>query len=175
MLFVFCYLFCSCTDSLENSKRVEIDDSSPNEVTRNLHLFYSDSARVKIELLAAYSERSSQLKERTIFKDSLRLNFFDDEGNKTTTLSALYGEFNDANETIFVRDSVRLYNFEKQQLLMTNSLNWNKKDSTIHTQDTVWVQSPEGIARGKGITTKQDFREYKILFPEGNLLLNEKK
>lgn len=167
--------FVSCNNSEKNVKRVEVDENTPSEIIENLHMYYSDSARVKIELIAAYSERSSSLKEQTIFKDSLRLNFYNEKGIKTTTLSALYGEFNDETESIFVKDSVRLYNFDKKQLLKTNSLYWNKKDSTIYTKDTVWVSSPDGIARGRGIETKQDFREYKIMFPEGNLLLNDKK
>lgn len=172
-MFTICTFF-SCESNDDEYRLVNVNEKTPSETIKNLHLFYSDSGSVKIELIAAYSERYSNLKEKTIFRDSLRLNFYNEKGIKTTTLSALYGEFNDEEESIFVKDSVRLFNFEKNQILITNSLYWNKKDKTVYTKDSVWVHSPDGVASGKGIETKQDFTEYKILFPEGNLILNNK-
>ena len=70
---------------------------------------------------------------------------------------------------------MRLVNLEKDQTLVTNSLYWNMKDSTIYTDENVLVFSPDGVAKGRGIRTKQDFRSYTILFPEGNIVLKNKE
>ena len=72
---------------------------------------------------------------------------------------------------MFVRDSVVLYNYEKEQFLETEELFYNRIDSTIYTKKYCVVKKKgKGIAgRGMGITTKQNFDSYKITKPEGKL------
>ena len=89
-------------------------------------------------------------------------------------MTALYGEINYSNGTIIVRDSVRLFNFDKKQTLETEALYWNQKDSSIYSLSQVIVRSPKGIVIGKeGIKTKQDFSRYELLKPEGKIELEK--
>jgi len=154
-------------------QRVDIDHDTPDEVSKDLRLVYSDSARAKIELYAATAEKLNGKQEITKLKDSLRVNFFNKKGKKVSTLFALYGEINDEKNMVFVRDSVRFYNFEKKQLLETEALFWNRSDSTVYTENQVIVKSPDGIAIGTGFRTKQDFSKYTILKPEGQILVKD--
>ena len=70
-----------------------------------------------------------------------------------------------------VKDSVRLYNYEKKQTLETEALFWNQKDSLIYSKSAVKVRSPKGTLFGEGIRTKQDFSKYEIIKPVGKFQL----
>jgi LPS export ABC transporter protein LptC len=84
-------------------------------------------------------------------------------------LTALYGEIQQERGTMFVRDSVQLYNFGKKQRLETEELFWNQRDSSIYSEKPVVVKTPESVLFGKGIRTKQDFSAYEFLQPRGKM------
>lgn len=160
-------LATSCVNDLETIQRVTYDPKAPDEVTKDLRVFYNDSGFARIEIVASLAETYSKPEMVTKLKDGLRVNFFSEEGKIVSTLTALYGEVNFERGKMFVRDSVQLYNFEKKQRLITEILQWNQRDSTIYTNASVVVRSPAGILLGDGIKTKQDFSEYVFLKPRG--------
>jgi len=102
-------------------------------------------------------------------KDGIKVNFFDDDGNILSVLTALYGEIREQNGTIMVKDSVQLMNYKKNQRLETEELHWNQKDSTIFTEKAVIVRTAEALFFGKGIRTKKDFTSYEFLKPAGKI------
>ncbi|MDO7610040.1 MAG: LPS export ABC transporter periplasmic protein LptC, partial [Crocinitomicaceae bacterium] len=73
------------------------------------------------------------------------------------------------------KDSVRLYNYKKDQTLETEELTWNKRDSTIRTDKQVVVRSPKELLTGRGLETKQDFSYFEILNPTGRLNLKKEE
>jgi LPS export ABC transporter protein LptC len=87
-------------------------------------------------------------------------------------LTALYGEINYTKGLLMVKDSVRLYNFEKKQTLETEALFWNQKDSMIYSKSSVIVRSPKGTIFGEGIRTKQDFSRYELIKPVGKFQMD---
>jgi hypothetical protein len=134
----------------------------------------SDSGYAKVEIIATLAETFRNKVHITKVKDSLRVNFFNDKGKVVSTLFALNGEINFTNGTIIVKDSVRLYNFQNKQMLETEALYWNQRDSTIYSLSQIIVRSPKGIVIGKdGIKTTQEFNKYELLKPEGKIQIEE--
>jgi LPS export ABC transporter protein LptC len=160
-------LLFSCVNDLESIKKVTYDPKAPDEVTKNLRVFYTDSGYARVEVYAALAETYSKPVAITKLKDGIKVNFFDPEGEIVSTLTALYGEVNYERGTMFVRDSVQLYNHAKKQRMDTEALFWNQRDSAIYTTSNVVVRSPKGILYGDGIRTKQDFSEYEFIKPYG--------
>jgi LPS export ABC transporter protein LptC len=163
----FLGILSSCVNDLESIKKVTYDPKAPDEVTKNLHVFYTDSGYARVEIYAALAETFSKPQAVTKLKDGIKVNFFNGTGEVVSTLTALYGEVNYSKGIMFVRDSVQLYNHIKKQRLDTEVLYWNQKDSAIYTLSNVVVRSPKGILFGDGIRTKQDFSEYEFLKPYG--------
>jgi len=158
----------SCENDLDKIEKVTFNPKSPDETIHDLKMVYSDSAYARVELICPYAETMHHPENITKLLDSLRVNFFSENGEIVSILTALYGEINYSKGTLMVRDSVRLYNSKKKQTLETEVLYWNQKDSSIFTQSAVIVRSPKGKLFGQGIRTKQDFSNYEILKPVGS-------
>jgi LPS export ABC transporter protein LptC len=163
----------SCENDLETIKKITFNAKSPDEITKNLKMIYSDSGYARVEIFAALAETYRTKESVTKVKDSLRVNFFSESGEVISTLSARYGEINYNKGTILVRDSVRLYNYSKKQTLETEALFWNQKDSSIYSLSQVIIKSPKGIILGDGIRTNQSFSKYVLLKPSGRVELEK--
>jgi LPS export ABC transporter protein LptC len=167
------FFLSACVNDLETIQKITYDPKSPDEVTQNLHVLYVDSGYAKIELFAKYSETFHKPEELTKLKDGIKVNFFKENGEIVSTLTALYGEVNMQKGVIFVKDSVQLYNHAKQQRMETEQLNWNRQDSSVFTNTGVMVSSPKGTLYGEGIRTKQDFSTYTFIKPYGRVVIEE--
>jgi LPS export ABC transporter protein LptC len=165
----------SCVNDEGEVKKITDFQDAPDEQSQNLKMVYSDSGRTKFHLFAVISETFTLPEHITNFRKFLKVDFFDSNGVKVSTLTAKNGVYNHVDELIFVEDSVRLYNYKKDQTLKTEMLTWNKKDSTIRTDYDVEVTSPKELLTGKGLLTKQDFSFFEILHPTGRLNVKKEK
>ena len=164
-------LLFSCVNDLDSIKKISYRSTDPNERTSNLHVIYSDSGYAKVEIFAHLAETYSLPIPVIKLKDGIEVNFFNDQGEIVSKLTALYGEINQREGMMFVRDSVQLFNVEKKQRLETEELHWNQKDSAIFTDKSVVVRTADALFFGKGIRTKQDFSSYVFLKPQGKIAI----
>ena len=173
IFFLFLGFVFSCENDMSSVQKVSYNYSNPDESTQDLHLIYSDFGFARVEIFAAKSETFRNKKHITKMYDSIRVNFFSNDGVVVSRLTALYGEIDHTASKIIVRDSVRLTNFAKNQTLETEALIWNQNDSTIYSVSQVIVKTPKGIFYGDGICTKQDFSYYEITNPKGSIQLEK--
>lgn len=166
------FLF-SCVNDLEQIRRVTYDPKAPDEVVKNMEVFYTDDGFAKVRIFAKLAETYSKPKQVTKLKDGIKVDFYNEKGKIVSTLTALYGEVRTSEGTMFVRDSVVLFNYEKAQRMETEELNWNQKDSLIFTEKSVVIKTPKGILIGQGVRTKQDFSAYTFIKPTGSFNLDK--
>jgi LPS export ABC transporter protein LptC len=172
---VLASLFAACVNDLESIKKVTFHANDPDEKTSELYLTYTDSGYAKIRVYAKLAESFTKPEEIVKFKDGVKVEFYNENGSLASILTALYGEINEQEGTMMVRDSVQLYNPEKNQRMETEVLYWNRSDSAVYTDKMVMIRTPKALLFGKGIKTKQDFSYYEILKPEGKMDIKEKK
>jgi LPS export ABC transporter protein LptC len=154
---------------LDTIQKVTYDSKAPDEVTQNLNVLYTDSGYARVRIYATYAERFLKPKEITKLKDGIKVEFFSEDGEVVSVLTSRYGQINHETGLIQVRDSVELRNLEKEQLLETEELHWNQKDSSIYSNKNVVVTTPDKVGYGRGIQTNQNFDFYKILKPYGKM------
>lgn len=163
----------SCVNDLDTIREITVDPNAPDDVTKNLSMYYTDSGYAKVNIYASIAENYSKPEHVTKLKDSVKIDFYSEDGVITTSLTAKYGEINYATGLMFVQDSVRLWNHKDQREMRTKKLYWNQKDSTIYSLDNVIVSSPKGVGYGTSIKTKQDFSYYKLTNPTGKYEFNQ--
>lgn len=161
----------ACSNDMDQIRRVASKPGDPDERTNHLRIFYTDSGYAKLQIYAKVAETFSNPEPVIKMKDSLEVQIFDDNGVLKSVLTAKYGELNQTNGQMYVRDSVRLYNFDKKQVLQTEELHYNQKDSIIYTDKAVVVKTPESIFYGTGLRSKHDFSSYEFIKPNGKVKL----
>ncbi len=172
MILLGAFLLLSCTNDLDKIKKITFDPNAPNEVSKNMTIYFADSGYAKLNIFAVHAETYSK-PNLTKLKDSLKVDFFDEHGVITTTLTAKYGEVDNETGKMYVKDSVRLVNHAEKRTMYTKILYWNQSDSTIYTNENVKLVSPKGVAYGTSLKAKQDFTSYKITNPVGNYEFNQ--
>ena len=159
---------------MEKIKQVTFDAKDPDEKTRQLNLVYSDSGMAKLKLYAPIAETFTRKEGKVVqFNEGVRLEFYKKNGHLGSSLTALYGEINETTGTMMVRDSVRMFNTDKKQTMETEVLYWNRKDSTIFTDQLVTIKTPKMLLFGKGLKTKQDFSWYVFKEPQGRIKIDK--
>ena len=168
-----CFL-SACVNDMEKIKEVTFDANDPDEKTRNLKMVYSDSGMAKLKLYAPIAETFTKKDGKVVqFNEGVMLEFYKSNGRLGSTLTAQYGEINETTGKMMVRDSVRMFNTDKKQTMETEVLYWNRKDSTIFTDQLVTIKTPKMLLFGKGLKTKQDFSAYEFLEPQGRIKIEK--
>lgn len=153
VVLVMAGIFFSCSNDMEQVKRVTMSPNSPEETSEDFHVISTDSGYASFELFAGIAETYIEPRKVTQFKKGLKVLFFDDKGNVTSVLTSIYGEVDEETGNIEVRDSVEFLNKSTQELLKTEVLYWNKIADSIYTDKPVVLRAPDKIVTGIGART----------------------
>jgi len=173
VLFIMAGIFYSCVNDLDKVKKITSHPDSPDETSENLHIIYTDSGFAQIEIFATIAETYSNPTAVTKFKDGLKVNFYNDEGEIQSVLTSLFGEIDNEKGNITVRDSVELVNVEEQKTLKTEVLYWNKSGDSIYTNRPVVITSPDMVLSGVGAWTTPAFDTAQFYKPTAKIYLKE--
>jgi len=133
--------------------------------------YYSDSARVKMKMEAPRQfEFGSGDRE---FPEGLFLQFFDAEGDPTSTLKADYCYYTKKDDLYKATGNVVVQDVETSDRLDTEELYWSQKKEEVFTEKFVRIEKDGELHVGDGLEAKQDFSYWKILNSKGIISLNE--
>ncbi|TRX61331.1 LPS export ABC transporter periplasmic protein LptC [Fulvivirga sp. M361] len=134
-------------------------------------LYHSEDARVKNKLVTPrFLEYVNGDKE---FPEGLYFEFFDEEGNVTSTLKANEAYYFKEEDQWRGRGDVEVQSMEKNQKLNSEELFWKPKDEKIFTEKFVTITLPDKVLYGHGLTAKQDFSSYQIKKVQGTFNVEE--
>lgn len=131
----------------------------------------SDSAELLI-VLQAPRQNDFEGGDRE-WPESLYLEYLDDEGNVVNTFRADYVYYTEKEKLYRAEGNVVVKNLENGDELNTEELFWNPSEKKFYTDRFVTIQSDDEVHTGEGLTANQDFSSYKILKPQGTLLIEE--
>lgn len=161
-MFVLLVGLISCENDLDHVKRVTATDETPDQITNDLHAFYSDSGIVQYEMIASRMEVYQEPNEKTYFKNGFEVNYFNEEGVQISKLTADYGEIIQKQHLIICKNNVTFTNYEKQQTLKTEELFWDKKYKKVRTTKKFFIDSPTTEAKGIGLEADETFSTYSM-------------
>ena len=96
------------------------------------------------------------------FPEGIEIEFFDKDGNTTTTMRADRGYF-DRNANLYRGEGdVRVENLEKDQSLASEEVFWDPNAKKIYTEKFVTVREKETVFNGTGMEADEGFNEYKM-------------
>jgi LPS export ABC transporter protein LptC len=133
----------------------------PVETSRNVELLFSDSALLKIKLIASKLERFETENPYTEFNEGVEVYFFDENGKSESQITAKLAKQYENEEKMEAWDSVVVINV-KGEKLNTEHLWWEKKTAMIYSDVFVKITTADEVIFGEGLEANEDFTKYKI-------------
>lgn len=160
-------LFSACSTDLKKIDKL-LDRSVLNtERAENVTILYSKNGHTSAKLFTKkFSHNQAANPSYIEMTNGLKVDFYDDSLQVTSTLTAKYGKFFEKNGNVLVRDSVIITN-NKLECLQTEELVWNETLKKFFTEKFVKITTPTQIIYGDGLESDQSFSQYKIINIKG--------
>lgn len=160
-------LLTSCENDPSAVAAMFADQRPDAEIISGFSTIYSDSAQIKVrisgDLMLRYQEDGQFIQQ---FPNGVFVEFFDPNGDITSTLASKYGIRNEAEETVLVQDSV-VWLATKGDRLDTDELMWEAKNEKIYSDKFVRVIQGDKLITGVGFESNQDFTRSKVRAIQG--------
>lgn len=161
--------FSSCFK--DQSHDTVVNYEGPFVELDNVETFYSDSAVLRMKLKAP-KQLELQNGNRE-FPNGLYIEFYDEGGIKSSTLTSNSGTYKKEENIYVVRGNVIIVNLEEKKRLNTEELFWNPETKKVNTNKFIRIESPEEILTGTGLDATQDFSSYTIHNPKATFPVNQ--
>lgn len=132
----------------------------PTQESWNSTIVFSDSGKTKAILKTGHLRKIEQLQE-TLFDHGLKVDFYDDNMVKTSTITSKRGKVNDATRDLYAIDSVVAVN-DSGTVLKTQELMFRNRDQKIVSDKFVTIISPKETIQGYGFESDRGLRSYVI-------------
>lgn len=132
----------------------------PAQESWNSTITFTDSGKTKAVLTAGHLRMYSETRE-TLLDENIKVDFYNDEEEVTTTLTAKRGRVNDATQDLYAIDSVVAVN-DSGITIKTDELMWRNKDKKIVSDKYVTILSPKEKIQGFGFESDQNLKNYVI-------------
>jgi LPS export ABC transporter protein LptC len=157
-LFLYVVLTFSCNDIKDVSEIPEYE--GPILELTNIESFYSDSAIVRLKLVAPKQfEYENNDRE---FIDGIYLEFYEIDGSISSTLRANYCYHYGNEDKWRAFGNVIVKNMVDYEQLNTEELFWEPKKEIIYTDKFVRIETDGEIITGEGMEAPQDFSTWRL-------------
>ena len=164
-------MFFSCKNNFKEVQQIGVLQNEPIGVAENINLKYTDSGKVKANLLSPkmldYSNREFAFTE---FPDGIKLLLYD-KGKQSTILSDYAISFNET-DLIDLQNNVIIVTQENDSIF-ANQLYYDQQNEQIFTNEAFRMKSATKIITGKGFNSDKDFTDFEALEVTGIIYLDE--
>jgi LPS export ABC transporter protein LptC len=160
----------SCQESDLKKMGALQTDILPDEVSRDVHLVYSDSGRVKFIIDAPLIHKYIKDTVYTEFPEGVHAQFYAKDGSKTSDLVAGYALKVKTDDEIIFRKNV-IFSNDKDETLLSEEI--YLINDTIYSDTVVDIKTPAYVIKGIGLVAPKDFSTYRLLNPVGTVYAKE--
>jgi len=164
---VLIVMVAGCEEKIRPTVLPEIDSKTlPHQESWNSTITISDSGVVKAIIDAGYI-RVYEEPRRTLLSDGVVVDFYDEEGVKTSVLTSLEASVNDVTNDLEAWGNVVVVSESDSTVLRTERLFWDNRRELIHTPEFVRIVSPQEKIQGTGFEAEQNLKNYRIFKVSG--------
>jgi len=172
MLWV-CMLIISCKNDPNEIKALVTKTTTQEDHAYDVTIIYSEMGKVKARLYAKEFVRNETAKlPYTDMKKGLKVEFFNDSMQVTSTLTAKYARLYEKQNNVLIRDSIVSINSKGEQL-NTEELVWNQSIRKFYTEKFVKITTATQVMYGDGLEANEDFNWYEIKHLKGTVKVNK--
>lgn len=134
----------------------------PSQESWNFRMMFTDEGKLKAILTSAHARVFDERKETLL--DTVKIDFYNEQGLKTSTLTSLKGRVDGATNNMYAIDNVVAKN-DSGTTLKTQELMWRSRDRKIVSDKFVTIESPTEKIQGYGVVADQNLANYVIYKP----------
>ncbi|HMR87132.1 MAG TPA: LPS export ABC transporter periplasmic protein LptC [Saprospiraceae bacterium] len=157
--------FTACSNEVEEINQLLAEDLQTNvERGKNIRIFYSDSASVKVIINAPVLERYNAYNDsKDVFPKGILIEFLNEQKVVDSWLKADNAVREARTSKVTAKGNVIFYD-SKNQKLETPELIWDEKDRIVYTEKIVRITQAEkgDTTYGFGFRANQDFSRIEI-------------
>ncbi len=174
LLIVYCLLFFSCKNNLDDARKITSRANVNIERGKNLDIIYSSLGENKIKAHALTMLRFNTDKPYMQFPDGIKVEFYDESGIVETVMTAKWATIQDGSSLMTARNDVIVIN-KKGEKLNTEELIWDEQREQIYSNAFVKITTDDEIIMGNGLESNQMFTDYTIKHITGTIKVNSQE
>lgn len=140
------------------------------EEAKNIVLNYTLGGKTKSILKSPLMLNVEDTIPYVEFPKTLHADFYNEEGQIESVLTAKYGKYKQNQSIVFLRDSVKVVNIQKGDTLYCDELYWDRsrKGTEFYTDKPVRIRTKTQFIDGAGgMESAQDFKNWRIKESQG--------
>ncbi|OGU54480.1 MAG: LPS export ABC transporter periplasmic protein LptC [Ignavibacteria bacterium RBG_13_36_8] len=153
--------YCGCgEEKIEPQIDHTVDEEEiPNQESWNAEIFLTEEGKLRAIVFADHLKKYDSRK--MTYLEGMKVDFYNQEEEKTSTLTAKFGRVNDDTRDMFAIDSVVAVS-DSGTTLTTDELMWRNRDKKISTDKFVTLISKTEKIEGFGFESDQRLENYII-------------
>lgn len=132
----------------------------PSQESWNAEIFFTEEGKLKAIVYADHLQKFEM--KKTTFLEGVKIEFFNNNEEKTSTLTSKFGRVNDTTRDMYAIDSVVAVNDSAGTTLLTEELIWKNKTKKVTTEQFVTLISSTERIEGYGFESDQSLDNYVI-------------
>jgi len=151
LLLLMLWLLSACENDIERINMLTSETEMPTVNGTNVKVIYSDSARVKVQILAPEYQSFPESKRPYMeFMKGLEVFFYNDSLEIESEIRADYAIYYTEEGLWQATGNVEARDFENGDNLQTEELFWDEEAKLIYSNVYTRVQNEDNILYGKG-------------------------
>ncbi|NLJ82777.1 MAG: LPS export ABC transporter periplasmic protein LptC [Bacteroidales bacterium] len=160
--------FSGCKNDISVVNQLFKDQTAPDEISKNLHLYISQGGKVthefKTPLLHTYRTPTKSYQE---CPEGVEVITYDESQQKISKLSALYGINHEDDKIMEAKNNVVITNFQTGEIIETEHLIWDVEKKMIYSNTQIKQTKSDGsIYMGKKFESDESLSKYTIYNPQ---------
>jgi LPS export ABC transporter protein LptC len=170
-------LLCGCENDIERINLLTDETETPNLKGTNIEVIYSDSAKVKVQILSpAYRQIVDVERPYMEFPEGLEVYFYDKSMRIESEIKADYSVYYMDEQLWHATGNVVAHRRDNGDALNTEELFWDEKKELIYSDSYTRVQNEDGIFYGKrGFESTQNLSNWQLKGTSGTVNVQDEE
>jgi len=175
MLVLSSMLILSCSNDMNKISFFVMNDTLPAESAKDVEYIYTENGIVNSKLVAKVFNRYEASENYVEMPDGFKIEMYNALGEIQTLISGKYAIRYENKNIMEAKYNVVVFDAVEDKTLNTEHLIWNGETKRISTDKFVKITTPDKIIFGDGFDADENFNEYTIIQPKGEILIKRKE
>jgi hypothetical protein len=166
-----------CENDIERINLLTNDTKVPVMRGSNIEVIYSDSARVKVQVLSpVFMEFADVERPYTEFPDGLQVFFYDDSMKIESDIRADYTIYYREEQLWHATGNVVARRLDNGDALYTEELFWDQEKELLYSNSYTRVHNEDNVLYGKrGFKSHQDLSNWQLIGSSGTINVQDEE